>query len=123
MSQIGVTLEPLEFSVKAGSAGTQRFVGVWTNPDGSALPSYTGWTCAIEFISPFTEKVVITLAPAVTGDLGAKTLTFDMVFVEATTAELNPGVYLGDVCMIQPTTGLPFYPANIALTIEPSYAP
>lgn len=123
MTQIGVTLEPLELSVKRGSAGTQRFTMVWTNEDGSALPTYDGWLCVIEFMSPYTTRAAIRLTPTVTGDAPSKTLVFDMVFTAATTSGLREGTYPGDVCLIQPTTNSPFYPANITLTIEQSYAP
>lgn len=123
MSQIGVTVAQEEFSIKQGSAGTERFTMVWQNADGSPLSTYDGWTCVVEFISPFDQRTAIRLTPTVTGNAGAKTLTFDMEFVSATTADLRPGTYPGDVCLTQPVTGLPFYPADIILTIEDSFAP
>ncbi len=118
MTQIGVTLEPLEFSVKQGSAGSQLFTTTWTG-----VSDFNGWTCVIEFESPYDNRVVIRFTPTVTGDSGANTLSFTMAFDTDTTETLPPGVYTGDVCMTAPTTGLRFYPADILLSIEESIAP
>lgn len=123
MNQIGVTLEPLEFAIKRGSSGTQRFTLVMANPDGTALPSYDGWTCVVEFKNPYNNQTAIRLTPTVSGDAGAKTLVFDMTFAISTTSTLAVGTYSGDVCIVQPITGKYYYPATMTLEIQPSYAP
>ena len=114
--------EVLDFaaSIKAGSSGVQRATMVVTADDGSALPDYSGWSSNVVFRSPFDGRTVITMSPPVTGDLIAMTLAIDLDFLPATTIDLKPGLYTGDICMISPA-GEHYYPlSQYQLTIEGS---
>ena len=121
MTQIGWVPKSFSLSIKQGSAGTSRVVMVVTNSDGSPLSSYAGWTAQAKFTLAYPVSTPITKTPTVTGNAGAMTFTVDIAFVEADTATASPGLWAGDLCMIDPSGNL-YFPANFALTIQPSYA-
>ncbi len=117
-NRIGWVVTEYDFTIKAGSNGSYQFVLNVTNQDGTALPTYDGWTAAVSFKSPFTSQAVITKTPTVTGDGVAKTLTFDLDFVSADTANLQPAKYEASVWLLDPTDSGFYCPANLSLTVE-----
>lgn len=120
MTQIGWIPASFSLSIKQGSAGTSRIVMTVTNADGTALPSYAGWTAQAKFYF-FNLATPITKVPTVVGDPVAKTFTVDITFVPTDTATASPGPWTGDLCMTDPLGNL-YYPANFTLLVEPSYA-
>jgi hypothetical protein len=117
-NRIGWTLQTFGFTIKAGSGGAYQFTLNVTTSDGSALPTYDGWTCEIAFFGNFAPTAALTKNPTVTGDSGAKTLTFTLSFDEADTIDLTPGDYTATVWMTDPTDGEIYAPAKLTLTVE-----
>lgn len=117
-NRIGWAVTDYDFTIKAASSGSYQFVLNVTNQDGSALPTYDGWTASVIFRNPFNGAAAITKAPTVTGDGVAKTLTFDLDFVEADTENLVPAKYEASVWLLDPSDSGFYCPANLTLTVE-----
>lgn len=93
------TVESLN-EIKQGSNGTQTVT--LTFVPGAEPSTYVGWTCVFKLAGQ-DGNIAVSLSPTVTGDSGAKTLAFDLVYVPATTANLAPGIYEGDATLIEPS--------------------
>ena len=117
-NRIGWPLTEYTFTVKAGSAGSYQFTLTVTQADGSALPSYDGWTATIAFFLGYAATAALTKTPSVTGNAGAKTLTFDFTLDSTDTADLKPGSYVGSVWMTDPSDSEMYCPAQLTLTVE-----
>lgn len=121
-NRIGWAVQDYAFAIKQGSAGSYRVTLTVTQSDGSALPTYDGWTAELDLFSNFGVTPTISLTPTVTGDAVAKTLTMDLTFTESMTANVEPQILRGDIFLTQPTSGDLYTPANITLTVEKSYS-
>ena len=117
-NRIGWPLTEYTFTVKAGSSGSYQFTVTVTQADGSALPSYDGWTATIAFFFGYASTAALTKTPTVTGDAGAKTLTFDFTLDPEDTINLRPGNYVGSVWMTDPSDEGEYCPAQLTLTVE-----
>lgn len=119
--RIGWQTFDAEAAIKAGSSGTQRIVLNVDNgeePPGP-VPTYDGWTATVTFISPYSGRVAITKTPSVVGNAGAQTLSMDLEFDPSDTESLQPGAYLCNAILVQPTTSAHFLPfGTYTLTIE-----
>lgn len=113
--QVGWALTPQKLLIKQGSSGSVQILATLTNDAG--VP-YDDWTCRVAVVSPFNDRVVIDLEPTVVGDAGAHTLTAVMEFVPDTTADLQPGVYSGDVRFSLDAAR--YFSTDVSLTIQAS---
>jgi hypothetical protein len=117
-NRIGWIPADYTFAIKAGSSGAYSFTITAQQADGSALPTYDGWTAVLALFGPYARAAALTKSPTVTGDSGAKTLTFDLVFDPADTVNLTPANYIGSVWMTDPTDDGMYCPAVVTLTVE-----
>lgn len=109
-------------AIKQGSTGSIKLTATVTQEDGSALPTYDGWTAALKlFRTQQATAPDITQAPTVTGDAANKRLIFTISFVPNDTKALAVGTLIGDLLAIDPAGTSDYYPANISLAIERSY--
>lgn len=117
-NRIGWALTDYSFSIKSGSNGAYQVTVVVTNDDGSALPTYDGWTAALDLYAPFVSTPAITIAPSVVGDTLTKSFTFDLTFTPAMTQNINPVTLHGSIWMTNTANDSEFCPANISLMVE-----
>lgn len=121
-NRIGWPITDYAFAIKQGSSGSWTFTLTVTNADGTALPTYDGWTAAIKLVSVLDGRTAINMTPSVVGAGAAHTLAVAFSFSEDDTASLTPAQYIGDLFLTQPTTGDKYSNANITLTVERSYS-
>lgn len=118
INRIGWSLQTLTFAIKAGSSGKYQIVLGVTEADGTALADYDGWTATLELFADGDASAAISKTPAVTGDAIAKTLTFDLLFAPADTADIEPGTLRGSIWLAHPSDSQAYSPARIVLEIQ-----
>jgi hypothetical protein len=119
--QIGFAIADVSLAIKQGSSGSCLLTAVVTQEDGSALPSYSGWTAKLALCRTPQSAPEITLSPTVVGDVPNKAFKITVAFLPATTATVPVGTLQGDVLMTPPGGTDEYYAGNVTLEIERSY--
>lgn len=93
-------------TIIAGNTGSQSCVLEVTQADGTTpITNYDDWSCEIAFVGGFDGRTAFTMTPAVTGNAGDKTLSFDLDFTPEMTANLAPGEYRGGILLTSVSLG------------------
>ncbi len=116
--RVGWDLQSYDFVVKAGSSGAYRMVAEVLQSDGSPLPDYSGWEGTLAFFTSPDGDAAFEKTLTVTGDAGAHTLTFDLIFDPEDTAEHGDSRLYGSVWLSHPPDEGEWCPARINLKVE-----